>query len=267
MAALLAVTGQAFEPPTRGRKRRRVNAQADGYVEMTYPTLSTRVRAVYEQYGDRARCVPLTRPLVNSKAGNFKTAAMLLLQSFVNKACGAGLPGSNVDDLFNVFLAWQPKCSSDNDEYETLRGYFRTPHAFRQALSDDVDEAVQEEGWMRCPLTELDQTFEAYLRPSFDVVTEALRTAPHVRYWHRSEEGDGPSECRETPFQSDAFVLSEEAVMREHGGDAFVLGLHVFSDSCAISGSQGTSIAALKYSVRDCVLTLVCFARFAAVGL
>lgn len=233
---------------------------------MTYPTLSTRVRVIYEQYGDRARCVPLTRPLVNSKAGKFKTEAMLLLQTFVYKACGAGLPDGNVHDLFIVFLAWQPKGSSDNDEYETLRGYFRTPHAFLQALSDYVDEAFQEEGWMRCPLTELDQTVQAYFRQSFDVVTEALRTASHVRYWCRSEEGDRPSECRETPFQTEALVLSEEAVMREHEGDTFVLGLHVFSDSCAISGSRGTSIATLKYSVRDCVLTLVCVALFAGVG-
>lgn len=216
---------------------------------MTYPTLATRVTAVYEQHGDRARSLPLTRPLANSKAGKFKSKAMILLQSFVYKACGAGFPGGNVDELYSVFLAWQPNCSCDNDQYETLRGKFRTPHALRQALSDDIDEAVEEEGWMRCPLTELDQTFEAYFRPSFDVVMEALKTAPHVRYWCRDEEDEGPSDCRETPFESDAFRLSEERVINEHGDDAFVVGLHVFSDSCAISGSQAHKLYPIRVKV------------------
>eukprot|EP00170_Pyropia_yezoensis_P002430 contig_10199_g2434 len=75
------------------------------------------------QHGDRARSLPLTRPLANSKAGKFKSKAMILLQSFVYKACGAGFPGGNVDELYSVFLAWQPNCSCDNDQYETLRAH------------------------------------------------------------------------------------------------------------------------------------------------
>lgn len=119
---------------------------------------------------------------------------------------------------------------------------------------------------MRCPLSELDQTFEAYVRPSFDVVMEALKTAPHVRYWCRDEEDEGPSDCRETPLESDAFRLSEEGVMNEHGDDAFVVRLHVFSDSCAISGSQGSCIAKLCCYARDCALVVVCRRDFPPSG-
>lgn len=89
---------------------------------------------------------------------------------------------------------------------------------------------------MHCPLTEIDRSFEAFSRTSLDVVMDALKTAPNVRYWCRGEQHDGPSDCLGTPFDSDAIPLRQQKMMQEHVIEAFVVALHVLSDSCAISG-------------------------------
>lgn len=74
-----------------------------------------------------------------------------------------------------------------------------------------------------------------------------------MRYWAKGDHDDGPSDCRETPFDGDAFRLCEGQVRRDHGAAAFVLGVHAYSDSCVISSSTAHKL----YPVRVRVLNAI----------
>lgn len=239
LAVLLESTRQSAPPVEgRGTTRRRPGEPAGGAEEVTYPSVATRVCAVYEGYGDAARAVPLAQRAKSSKAGRFNDSRLRLFQSFVLNAEGCGLSGGDIDDIWHLFHEWEPKKPAKEGEPPRLRDIFTSAHALKQARSHDIDEALLSEDWMACSMTELGEAYEAYFRPALGVLLEAMN-APKVRYWARGSEKEGPSECRETPFDGDAFRLCQEDVIREHGDAAFVLGIHVFSDSCALTSSGG----------------------------
>lgn len=138
-----------------------------------------------------------------------------------------------------MFFEWEAHAQAGEGRPKRLRDYFANPHAMRQALAADIDEAVDNDAWYAYQITEMNETYEAYHRAALPGMLAALSRAPKVRYWARGDEDEGPSDCRENPFDSDAFRLCEEQVIREHGRDAFVLAIHAYSDSCAISSSRG----------------------------
>lgn len=243
IAALLSATREvAPRPPRRSRKRSRAEAD-DGGIETTHPSVATRVWALYESYYDAARAQPLARAIKRSKAGMFNSNRLRLMQSFVYKAAGCGLSGTDVSDLWELFHEWEPPSTVNADEPQRLRDIFPTPHAFQQALSDDIDKAIEDGGWMACNIVEDGESYDTFYRPGLPVLLRSLSASNKVRYWAKGDEDDGPSDCRETPFDGDAFRLCEQDVLREHGEDAFVLGIHVFSDSCVMSSSGGKRCA------------------------
>lgn len=222
----------------QGRKRSRPPTHAQK--ERTFPSICTRVLGVYERYGDTGRSLPLARRRAHSKAGQFNTRRLLAFESFIFKTGGCGMSAEGANDVWNLFDEWESDGPSPGGRARKLREYFPNPHAMRQALADDIDKAVDSDAWYSCHLTELDETYEAYYRAALPEIVSALLGAPKVRYWAKGDENEGPSDCRETPFDGDAFRLCEEQVLREHGPDAFVVGLYVYSDSCVMSGSGGT---------------------------
>lgn len=240
IAALLSFTAQDAVLRSRGRKRRRAPEPHCATPEVTHLSVATQVLAVYEGYGDAARSVPLVKRRKHSKAGSFNTRKLRAMQSFAFQTGGCGLTIRDTRHLWDLFQEWESDSPPQDGHPKKLRDFFKTPHAFHQALSDDIDAAVHEEGWFSCRLTELGESFNAYYRPALRVVLDALMRAPSVRYWARGGDSDGPSNCRETPFDGDAFRLCEEQVLRDHGAAAFVLGVHAYSDSCVISSSRGT---------------------------
>lgn len=196
----------------------------------------------------RARAVPLAQRAKSSKAGRFDDSRLRLFQSFVLNAGGCGLSGGDIDDIWHLFHEWEPKEPAKEGEPPRLRDIFTSAHALKQALSHDIDEALLSEDWTACSMTELGEAYEAYFRPALGVLLEAMN-APKVRYWARGSEKEGPRECRETPFDGDAFRLCQEDVIREHGDAAFVLGIHVFSDSCALTSSGGHKLYPVRIRV------------------
>lgn len=160
-------------------------------------------------YGDFARSVLLARRRKHSKAGQFNTRRLRLFESLVLKVGGCGLPGSNVDDLWDLFFEWESDRSPQEEQPKRRRDYFPNPHALREALVDDIDEAVDQDGWYSCALTEIQETSEAYYRSVLSVLVDALERAPKVRYWTRQGQHQGLSECCETPLDEDAFRRCE----------------------------------------------------------
>lgn len=239
VAALLALTVQDAVARRSGRKRRRREEQHGATPEVTYPSLATQVMAIYEGYGDKSRSEPLVKRRKHSKAGSFNTRKLRAMQSFAFRTGGCGLTTRDTRHLWELFDEWESDTPSQEGDPKKLRDFFKTPHAFHQALNDDIDAAVHDEGWFTCQLTELGESFDGYYRPALGVVLNALKQAPRVRYWARGLHGEGPLDIRETPFDADAFRLCEEQVLRDHGAAAFVLGVHAYSDSCVISSSRG----------------------------
>lgn len=240
IAALLQGTGEVVAPTLRRRKRPREDDSLNDEEEATHPSVATRVLAIYERYGDTGRSTPLARRRRHSKAGQFNTRRLRSFESFVLKAGGSGLSATDVTGLWELFFEWESDSSFPARTPKRLRDYFATPHALRQALADDIDEAVDRDGWYTCNLTELGETSEGYFRSALPVIHDVLKCSRKVRYWAKGSEDEGSSDCRETPFDGDAFRLCEEQVLRDHGPKAFVLGLHAYSDSCVISKSGGT---------------------------
>eukprot|EP00170_Pyropia_yezoensis_P000081 contig_821_g82 len=200
-----------------------------------------------------ARSTPLVKQRANSKAGRFNTRRLRSVQSFAFKTGGCGLSSSGNRDLWELFFEWESDRPSEPAAPRRLRDFFPTPHALQQALSDDIDEAVQREEWFSCRLIALDESFEGYYRSVLGVVLGDFKAASKVRYWARGGEDEGPSDDRETPIDGDAFRLCEELVKRDHGPAAFVLGIHAYSDSCVISSSAAHKL----YPVRVRVLNAI----------
>lgn len=239
-ASLLQATTEARPHRPRGRKRPRPTGVSDKQESTTHPSIATRVCAVYEDYGDTGRSTRLIKPRAHIKAGQFNSRRLRAFQSFAFKAGGCGLSAGDTKELWNLILEWESDTPPAEGRPKRLRDYFPTPHAMRQALAADIDEAVDNDAWYACKLTHLNDTCEAYYRDALPGLLETLSSAPKVRYWAKGDENDGPFDCRETPFDCDAFRMCEEQVLRDHGPNAFVLAIHAYSDSCFIYSSTGT---------------------------
>lgn len=250
LAALLNAAAAEVTPQPIARQRGRtgpVRSQPAGEVtpSVTYPSLSTEVRAHYEQYKDAERAKPLVTARKRARPGQFDSFRLRTLQDFVNNVDGSGLSASGKDQLFNLLDVWsrtKPGMPIDAGHNEELRDRFKTPHAFRKALADDLDEAVSSEGWMSCSLREFDVDHEGYFRPCLPVIMSAARNGTGVRLWSGGDSVAPPTNMRETALDGDAFRECEADVVATHGSRAFVAGIHVSSDCMVLSSSSGTSL-------------------------
>lgn len=127
IAALLAASAEVLPPVAGQRRRPRDLGPEPEQGEVTYPSLATRVQAVYEGYGDTDDSVPLARRRKHSKAGQFNTRRLRLFESFVLKVAGCGLPGTHVDDLWDLFFEWESDGSLKRDSRRGYATTFPTP--------------------------------------------------------------------------------------------------------------------------------------------
>ncbi|KAK1867914.1 hypothetical protein I4F81_010411 [Pyropia yezoensis] len=107
-------------------------------------------------------------PSLPTTTSKTKTASTVLrdsptpvpLNSFAFKTGGCGLSGSGTRDLWDLFCEWESDCPPEPAAPRRLRDYFPTPHDIQQALSDDIDAAVEREEWFSCRMTALEEDFE-----------------------------------------------------------------------------------------------------------
>jgi len=157
----------------------------------------------------------------------------------------AGLPLWEQEDLFDLLNVWdgmRPGMPIDMGHKHKIRASFRSAYAFQCAMRDDMDAAVLAEGWNTCVLEEGGEKYVAILRSSMDALLEDLRLGKKVRFWSGGDDPAPPTHMRQTPMDGDAFHLSEEEVVKEHSTSpgAFMMGIHVYSDSTLLSWSGGT---------------------------
>lgn len=212
-------------------------------VDVPYESLATRIFRLYEALDDAARAVPILERRRNSRTGRFNTARLRALQKFVLGVGGAGLSVREQRLLYNFLEVWDrrddvdPMAASDNF---SLQAVFPTFSSFKNALRDDLVDAVLVAGWRKLRIREGGTVYEVYFRSVLEVVMARLRSGgAGIRLWSGVGGPAPPTNMRQTPMDGDAFRLCERNVVDAHGNTSFVLGLHMYSDSCRVSWSGG----------------------------
>jgi len=124
-------------------------------------------------------------------------------------------------------------------ELPFITGVFKTANAFRNALRDDLDDAVLQAGWKRCNMTQGGVKYVSFFRSAMDVAMRVLRDAGKVQLRRDAAEvGDR----REHPIDGDAFQAHQDAIDCIAPGTGFVLGIYVYSDATLLSWSGGTFV-------------------------
>jgi len=113
---------------------------------------------------------------------------------------------------------------------------FKSSNAFRNALRDDLDDAVLAAGCQKCTLTQGGVQYVAFSRSVLDVAMRAFRGAGKVQLRRDDIE---VGNRREHPMDGDAFKAHQEAVDAISDGHGFVLGVYVYSDATLLSWSGG----------------------------
>lgn len=243
VAGLNALTRTVTEPAEPARKRRRGAAANDTeQVHYQFATVATEVRSHFESLKDAEEAQPIISARKRCRPGKFDSFRLRTLARFALQCGGAGLSLDDQADLYNLLDVWggtKPGMPVDHGATQTLRDAFRSANAFKKALRDEVDDAVLGAGWRKCALEEDKLKFDVFFRPALDVVLDMMRTAKDVKYWSGGDQPALPSALRETPMDGDAFRENEKEVVREHGPDSFVLGMHVYSDASHVSRSGG----------------------------
>lgn len=228
------------QPP---RKRQRATSGVTvPQLQRHFATLSTEVRSMYEDLNDWQRTTPLLTRRKRCRPGRFDSYRLRALERFALEFGGAGLPLEWQERLYDLLDTWdgtKPGMPHEDGHNQTLREAFPSANSFKDAIRDDVDDAVLEEGWCKCTMDVDGLSVTTFLCPALDLLLEALHNAKEVQFWS-GEDGPAPlTSIRETPFDGDAFRNNEDDVVRRHGPDSFVLGVHLFSDSSHISESGG----------------------------
>lgn len=229
------------QPPAKKRRATSGRAVPQGD-RRRFATLGTQVRAMYEDVKDWQRTTSLVTRRKRCRPGQFESYRLRAVERFALECGGAGLSLEWQERLYDLLDTWdgtKPGMPQDDGHNQTLREAFPTSNSFKNAIKDDVDDAVLEQGWCKCTMDVDGLSVTAFLCPALDVLPEALGDATHVQYWSGPDGPAHPTVMRETPFDGDAFRLNEKHVVTQHGPDSFVLGVHLFSDASHISESGG----------------------------
>ena len=170
LGALFAAAGEQVIPPPApaGRPRKRSAAAAalatEAGPEMWLPTISTRVRAFFEKFGDAKRAVSLVRLRKRRRPGRFDTHRLRVLEDFALSVGGGGLSVLELNKSFHVLDTWDRTAPGmpDDGDHKTIQHVFKSPNDFRQALGDDIDEGVNQNDWKQCTLEESGRPYEVY---------------------------------------------------------------------------------------------------------
>lgn len=251
MDAMVQLTRQPVVPPSRGKRkvgsvngRRTDDNDAPTPQQYKYTTVTTEVRSFYEEKQDWRRAEPLLKRRKTCKPGRFNSVRLRALQSYALTGRPGGFSLSEQERLFDLLDTWdrtRPGMAVDDGHDQTVRDAFKTVNGFKDALRDDIDAAVLQEGWSKCSLEEGGVVYEAYFRSVLEVALKMLQDCKDVKLWSGGDRPAPPTNNRESPLDGDAFRLCEMTVMDEHGPDSFVLAFHVFSDASQLAWSGGKS--------------------------
>jgi len=217
-------------------------------VEYNYATLAADARQHYEDLNDWDKRAPLLANRKGCMPGRFDSYRLRLVQNLALTCGGGGLTLVDQQKLFHMLDAWdrtKPGQPVDAGHFLGIRDSFSSPNAFINGLRDDIDNAVEDEGWMKVDLEESGETFQVIFRPALELALGRMRKAKSVKLWSGGDRPAPPTEHREEPMDGDAFRRCETDVVKENGADSFVLAIHAFSDASRVSDSGGAFVCGL----------------------
>jgi len=252
MDAMVKLTRRAVPRPV-GRKRKAGQAggvdgsesesdDASPRVEYKYTTITSEVRSFYEDKMYWSRTVPLMRRRKTCVPGRFDSVRLRAMQEFLLKGRPGGFSLREQEEFFKFMDKWDrtmPGMVIDDGHFQTMRDAFGTVNGFKDAVRDDIDDAVLEEAWYTCKLEEGGIVYEAYFRSVLEVALKMLKEGERVKLWSGGDKPAPPTNNRESPLDGDAFRMCEMTVMAKHGPNSFVLAFHVFSDASQLAWSGG----------------------------
>ena len=245
MEAAIKLTRRAKAYDGQARKKRKA---ADGSPAPTadgwdYSSLPAEVQQHYELMRDCDGQQPLLTKRKGCRAGRFNSYRLRMVQNFALECGGGGMSLADQEKFYDVLDAWdrtKPGMPVDAGHFHGLRDTIGSKNAFKDALRDDIDTAIEDEAWMKCTLVEGGEHFQVIFRPALELALEKMRAAKGVKLWSGESGPAPPTNLRESPMDGDAFRLCEQAVIEEEANDdCFVLGMHAFSDASRVSSSGG----------------------------
>lgn len=257
LAALLEAAAElADAPPPPKRRHLGLSEGAPAHPpaavapQVEYSTIVTQARAGFERFRDSEWVELMVRPRKRSRPGQFYSPRLRMLQDVLLGAGCGGLSGDDQNKLFALLLFCEhtmPGAAGDDGHSVPLRESLKTPHTLRQALSDDIDEAVVDCGWLACDIEDGGVQHRAYYRCGLKVSLQALRAGENVSLWSGGDAPAHPTDRREDALDGEAFRESEAEVVHSHCASAFTMGIEMYSDSCVMS------LSGRKSSVPYCV--------------
>jgi len=236
-------TRTANEPSSEHRDKRLKTSptgDAPSPTRYKYTNHAAHIRGHYEDQQDWQRSAPMVTKRKRAAPGQFNSYKLQEIQRFTLQTGNGGLSQGGQEALYHLISVLEGTKEGmpiDEGQDVPVTDTFKSAEAFKQAVEDDLDEAVLKAGWRSCAMEEDGVTVKAYFRPALDLILALLRTRK-VRLWSGEGAPAPPSDRRETPMDGDAFRLCEAEVGKIPGRNC-VLGLHLFSDSSQLSWCGG----------------------------
>lgn len=112
----------------------------------------------------------MVRPRKPVRPLQFSSQPWRMLQDVVLSIVNGGLSAEDqnrIDALLALSEAPMPRAEGDEGNSVLIRTSFKTPHAFSQAVSVYIDQAVEDDGWMCYTIEEGGVVHTAYTSALF----------------------------------------------------------------------------------------------------
>eukprot|EP00168_Porphyra_purpurea_P006993 TRINITY_DN1859_c0_g1_i14.p1 TRINITY_DN1859_c0_g1~~TRINITY_DN1859_c0_g1_i14.p1 ORF type:complete len:234 (-),score=52.13 TRINITY_DN1859_c0_g1_i14:248-949(-) len=195
----------------------------DGVHAYKFSSVATEAQSEHKRIGDAKRCVPTVDDRPNFNPGQFNTPALKMLQTFVNECNGSGLSTAFQTRLYALLTKWDGSNGSAKPGgcgTNLIGGVFSSATAFRNAIRDDLDDAILSAGWKKCSLVQGGVTHVTYFRSAFNTALDALRDARVVQL--RRDDGE-VGDRRQAPMDSEVFRAHQDAIDATTVKKAFAL--------------------------------------------
>eukprot|EP00170_Pyropia_yezoensis_P004359 contig_17838_g4372 len=217
-------------------------------------SISSKIKAFYERFGDAKHAVPCVNPATANVPTLFNTPETASVLRFTVTAGGVGL--SHVDQvqyaqtLFNLEAAM----AVSTGVVGQMTQRFRTPYSMVTAVRAEHDRVLAEREWRQVDIFECGQSNMLFYRSALKTGVQALQTADSVVLEGAPMQPAADGQRRRSGLlNSDMFLKEQAEVRRLHGPNAYVLGFYLHSDEAVVS-SNGSQ---LMYPVRIWVVNVL----------
>eukprot|EP00168_Porphyra_purpurea_P021820 TRINITY_DN994_c0_g1_i4.p1 TRINITY_DN994_c0_g1~~TRINITY_DN994_c0_g1_i4.p1 ORF type:complete len:336 (-),score=77.32 TRINITY_DN994_c0_g1_i4:455-1462(-) len=174
MNAVIKLTRRSKTPDGRARKRLRTAAGAAlaSIVRWDYSCLSHDIREHYEQMKDWDTHVPLVTKRKACHPGRFNSYRLRMLQRSALECGGGGMLLQDQEKFFDVLDAWdrtKTEMPVDDGHFLGMRDVFDSSTDFKNALADDIDDVIEDDGWLKCTMVEGGESFKVIFRPALEL--------------------------------------------------------------------------------------------------